>query len=64
MSELEKCRNGDLGTQLQLKAEAATSPVMAISRFVPTIIFNKKYDMLQQWHAFTDFQGTVEDILK
>jgi hypothetical protein len=65
LSEVAKCRNGELGTQLQLEAERKTTPHVAETFYVPTILFDGKCDMKKLWQSVHgDFRGVVNKLIK
>lgn len=61
MVQVQKCREGDLGIELQLKAEKDTTPHIEKSRFVPTIHFGE-YDEALHWRSISDFNGVVHEL--
>lgn len=60
MEVVQKCREGNLGTQLQLRAERLSTPIIDQSNFVPTIVFNDQYDHITNWQAIVDFKKVID----
>lgn len=59
-SEVHDCFYGGLGTMLQIEAERQTHTVAKpYPSFVPTIVYDRKFDQALQTKSLSDFKGVV-----
>lgn len=64
MTKVNDCVNGEKGTELQLEAEEYSRDIINRSGFVPTIVYNSKYQAGDFWASLEDFEGVVNDRLQ
>ncbi|XP_055852532.1 GILT-like protein 1 [Episyrphus balteatus] len=60
--DIKECMNTELGTLLQLEAEKITQ--LYAPSFVPTIIYDGKFDQQLQDNSLTNFKGVVCSLLQ
>ncbi|XP_037049798.1 GILT-like protein 1 [Bradysia coprophila] len=62
---VSQCVNGGLGQQLQYGAEKATHEIAyPYPRFVPTIVYNRRFDQKLQNRSLSDFVGVVCELIR
>lgn len=64
MNKVNECVNGEKGIALQLKAEEDSKNIIAASGFVPTIVYQNRYQAGDFWASLEDFEGVVKDRLE
>jgi len=63
--QVAQCFNDGLGTRLQLGAEKATHEIaFPYPKFVPTIVYNKRFDQYLQNRSLNDFTGVVCELIR
>ncbi|KAJ6635184.1 GILT-like protein 1 [Pseudolycoriella hygida] len=64
-SFVSQCVSGGLGQQLQYGAEKATHEIAyPYPRFVPTIVYNRRFDQKLQNRSLYDFVGVVCELIR
>jgi interferon gamma-inducible protein 30 len=58
-SVVSQCHDTDLGKQLQLAAEAEQNRIIGYPKFVPTIVYDERFDQNLQDQSLKNFLGVV-----
>lgn len=59
-ADVEACAKGPRGTELQLKAQEKTAPIIEESKHVPTIRYNNIYNETEYAQSLIDFKGVAQ----